>query len=172
MPLGTAGEISTSRTGRGWVARCRVRDLDGRIRQVERAAVTKTAAVSALKAAVTDRNRGAKDEAISSASKVSVLAELWFRGLRRKSPNTMHVYRDRLDRQVIPSLGELRVRELSVGTVSRHLRSVELAYGSAVARLTRSVLSGMCALAAQHDALDHNPVRDAGRFESTPKKKP
>jgi site-specific recombinase XerC len=29
-----------------------------------------------------------------------------------------------------------------------------------MAKMTRSVLSGMCGLAARHDAMDRNPVRD------------
>jgi hypothetical protein len=64
-------------------------------------------------------------------------------------------------KQIVPALGDLRVRELSVGTVDRFLKSVTKRSGAATAKMTRSVLSGMCGLAARHDALDRNPVRDA-----------
>ena len=64
-------------------------------------------------------------------------------------------------KQIVPALGDLRVRELSVGTVDRFLKSVTKRSGPATAKMTRSVLSGMCGLAARHDALDRNPVRDA-----------
>ncbi|GAA1325838.1 hypothetical protein [Pseudonocardia xinjiangensis] len=39
-------------------------------------------------------------------------------------------------------------------------------YGTAAAKTTRTVLSGMVGLAVRHDALDRNPVRDVGRIES------
>jgi integrase len=38
--------------------------------------------------------------------------------------------------------------------------------------MCRSVLSGMCALAARHDALPHNPVKDLGRLNGRPKTAP
>jgi integrase len=69
-------------------------------------------------------------------------------------------YRDRLDNQILPGLKDLRTRELSIGTVEPFLRTVETRYGAATAKMTRSVLSGMCGFAARQDALDRNPVRD------------
>jgi site-specific recombinase XerC len=88
-------------------------------------------------------------------------------------PGTLRAYRDRPDRQVIPALGSLRVRELSTGMVDRHLRAVRDKHGAAMAKLCRTVLSGMAGLATRHDALEHNPVRDAGRIgPSKPKRVP
>jgi hypothetical protein len=66
-----------------------------------------------------------------------------------------------VDKQILPALGGLRVRELSIGTVDRLLKTVTKHHGAAMAKMTRSVLSGMCGLAARHDPLDRNPVRDA-----------
>jgi hypothetical protein len=48
--------------------------------------------------------------------------------------------------------------------VNRHLRTVPDKHGPAMAKLCRTVLSGMAGLATRHDALEHNPVRDAGRI--------
>ncbi len=59
----------------------------------------------------------------------------------------MQAYCDRLDRQILPGLGELRMRELSVGIVDRHLRLVATDHGVATAKMTRSVLSEVCTLA-------------------------
>jgi integrase len=64
------------------------------------------------------------------------------------------------------------VRELSVGTIERHLRLIADKHGPAMAKMTKSVLSGVCGLAARHDALDRNPVRDTGRIESSANKAP
>ena len=40
------------------------------------------------------------------------------------------------------------MRELSVGTLDRHLRGIADTHGVATARMCRSVLSGMCTLSA------------------------
>ncbi|MGY1643221.1 hypothetical protein ACI782_19110 [Geodermatophilus sp. SYSU D00703] len=83
-------------------------------------------------------------------SRVTALAEAWYAGLSDLSPITMQAYRDRLDRQLLPRLGALRIRELTVGTL---LRGIADQHGTATARMCHSVLSGMCTLAARHDAL-------------------
>jgi integrase len=51
---------------------------------------------------------------------------------------------------------------VTTGLVDRHLRSVAAKHGSGTAKMVRSVLSGMCALAARH-----NVVRDAGSVAPT-----
>jgi integrase len=65
------------------------------------------------------------------------------------------------------------VRELTTGVVDRHLRAVRDKHGASLAKLCRTVLSGMAGLATRHDALEHNPVRDAGRITpGNPKRVP
>ena len=81
--------------------------------------------------------------------------------LNQQSPTTQSSYRNRVLAQIISALGGLRVHNLTVGTVDRFLQSVAEQNGAAVAKMTRSVLSGMCALAARHEALTRNPVRNA-----------
>lgn len=148
------------------------RDYDGKCRQVERHAKTKAAAQAALRLALRDRARLNVDGDITANTRVDVLAEAWFSGLGNLSPTTLQAYRKRLDQQILPGLGDLRVRELSVGTVERHLRLVSDKHGPAMAKMTKSVLSGICGLAARHDALDRNPVRDAGSLKAPTKKAP
>jgi hypothetical protein len=81
--------------------------------------------------------------------------------LDAQSPTTRQSYRNRVDNQILPAMGELRLRELTTGTVDRFLKTVAKCSGPSMAKTTRSVLSGMCGLAARHDAIDRNPVRDA-----------
>ena len=162
LALGTHGRIRLYRSTTGWKARTLVRDYDGRTRSIERNAPTKAAAEVALKVAVRDRGRVGDHAEIMPDTRVKDVAESWYAALRDLAPTTKQAYRDRLDRQVIPSLGGLRVRELSVGTVHRHLREVELRHGYGVAKQTRTVLSGLCGWAVRQDALDRNPVREAG----------
>lgn len=139
-----------------------VRDYDGRTRQLSRRAPTKTAAEAALKVAVRDRARIGGQGELTGDSRVKDVAESWFAALRDIAPSTKQAYRDRLDRQVIPGLGQLRIRELTVGTLHRHLREVELRHGYGTAKQTRTVLSGLCGWAARHDAIERNPVREVG----------
>jgi len=84
----------------------------------------------------------------------------------------MQAYRDRLDRQIIPALGAVRIGKLTVGLVDRHLSAVKSRNGSGVAKMTKSVLSGVCGLATRHDALESNPCRDVAAISTKPKKEP
>ena len=79
---------------------------------------------------------------------------------RGRSPSTIQLYSDRLQRQVLPALGSVRVRELTVGLIDRHLAAVKAQHGNAIAKTTRTVISGICSLATRHDALPSNPCRE------------
>ena len=174
LALGTFGMLRFYRTGNGWRVRTLVRDFDGVTRHIERRGRTRNAAEQALKQALRDRTHsGAKDK-ITASTKVRVLGELWFTELSGNglSPNTIQLYRDRLDRQVIPSLGGLYVHELTTSVVDRHLRAVVSTHGAGTAKTVRSVLSGMCALAVRHDALTVNPVREIRLTSPKPKDAP
>ncbi len=172
LALGTSGAIRCYRTDSGYRARALTRDYDGRVRAVERHARTKAAAEGALKLALRDRARISASGHITADSRVSAVADAWYSGLADLSPRTIEAYRDRLDKQILPGLGQLRIRELSVGVLDRHLRLIAKNHGVATARMCRSVLSGMCTLAARHDALQHNPVRALGPLSSKNKKAP
>ena len=95
-------------------------------------------------------------------SRVSELADAWWAQVTEAglSPSTVQVYRDRLDRQILPALGKLRVRELSVALVDRHLATVKAKHGPALAKTVKSVLSGMCKLGCRLDVMTSNPCRD------------
>jgi integrase len=170
LALGTFGTLRFYRTGNGWRVRTLVRDFDGVTRHIERHGRTRNAAEQALKKALRDRTHSGANDKITAFTKVHEVGELWFTELSGNglSPNTLQLYRDRLDRQVIPSLGGLYVHELTTSVVDRHLRAVVSAHGAGTAKTVRSVLSGMCALAVRHDALTVNPVREVRL--TTPKK--
>jgi hypothetical protein len=162
LALGTFGTLRFYRTSNGWRVRTLVRDFDGVTRHIERRGRTRNAAEQAIKKALRDRTHSGADDKITAFTKVRVLGELWFTELNGNglSPNTIQLYRDRLDRQVIPSLGGLYVHELTTSVVDRHLRAVVSTHGPGTAKTVRSVLSGMCALAVRHDALTVNPARE------------
>jgi hypothetical protein len=130
LALGTAGAIRRYKTYTGYRARVLIRDYDGAVRAVERRGPTMASAERALKSALRDRAPVGASGEISADSQVSALAEVWYAGLTGLSPVTMQAYRDRLDRQILPGLGQLRVRELSVGVLDRHLRLVAQQHGA------------------------------------------
>lgn len=172
LPLGTHGRIRIYRTTTGYKACTLVRDYDGRTRQLGRTAATKSAAEAALKIAIRDRGRVGIYAEISPESRISEVGESWWATLNDIAPSTKQAYRDRLDRQVIPGLGGLRIRELTTGTVHRHLREVELRNGPSIAKMTRTVLSGLCGWAVRQDAIDRNPVREAGAVKTATRRAP
>src|SRR4051794_3850472 len=174
MSLGTSGVIRTYRTRVGWRARTTYRDFDGVTREVQRHGRTEAMAKRALAEALRDRARYDGSAEIRPDMRVVALAETWFQSMQDgdRSATTLAQYRYRLDHQVIPALGELRVRELTAGTLDRHLTAIGKKHGAATAKTVRTVLSGMCGLAARHDALERNPVRDAGQIKNGAKKAP
>jgi len=174
LAIGTAGQVRIYPQRDGYRAITTYRDFDGQTYRVQRHAKTKGAAQRALAEALRDRGRQVKNSTLTPESRVAVLAEMWWATIEasKRSPGTLRLYRDRLDRQIIPSLGSLRLRELTVGAVDRHLKAVTATNGAAVAKAVRSVLSGMCTVACTYDALQRNPVRDASPVSSKPKKRP
>src|SRR3954464_7468866 len=109
MALGTAGAIRIYKTTTGYRARVLVRDYDGHVREVERNAASKIAAERALKLALRDRAPGQTGGDLTADSRVWVLAETWYADLDNLSPITLQAYRDRLDRQLLPRVGQLRI---------------------------------------------------------------
>lgn len=172
LAIGTAGKIRTYGSGTSWRARCGFRDYDGVVRAIERSGTTKAAAERALKEAVRDRVRVDSSTEINPDTKLGTVAEAWWAGfsLSDKSPGTKRIYRERLDAQIIPSVGNVRCRELSVGTAERFLRAVEAKHGAAITKTVRSVFSNICAYAARLDAMARNPVRDTSPISVKPKK--
>ncbi|MGF1662837.1 MAG: tyrosine recombinase XerC [Kineosporiaceae bacterium] len=168
LPLGTMGEIRCYRLPTGKVrAVAYFRDYDGRTRQVERTGSSETAARNRLREAARERSRVTADGVITPEATVAAVAEVWWADVAaavaagEKSPTTGELYRYRLDRQVLPGLGGVRLRELSVSRVDGFLRAVAERHGPSTAKSTRAVLSGVLGLAVRHDALAVNLVRDA-----------
>ncbi|MEK6438928.1 hypothetical protein [Pseudonocardia sp. T1-2H] len=142
------------------------------VRDVERTGQSGAAAELALKAALRDRSQATRDGELESESTVRQLGELWLaetdRAVRlgKRSPSTAQQYNYRFDRHVRDGLGALRVRELTVSRLDRLVVEVHDRFGTAAAKTTRTVLSGMIGLAVRYEVLERNLVRDVGRIES------
>lgn len=169
LAVGTAGKVRHYKVEAGWRARAWLRDYDGVTREIERTAPTKAAASSRLAQAVRDRMRVDEAGEIKPDTKVRVLADRWLQEIRNsdRATGTIRAYEDRVSNQVMPALGNLRIQELTTATVDRHLKAVGETHGAGVAKLTRTVLSGMCIYAARQNAMRLNPVREAGTIKAT-----
>ncbi|MEX5260397.1 tyrosine recombinase XerC [Kocuria sp. CPCC 205263] len=79
-------------------------------------------------------------------------------------------YRATVESTIVPALGGLLLREVTVGKLQRFLSALA-ADTPAKARNTKVVLSEMFGYAVRHDALERNLVRDT-RLPRVPKKPP
>lgn len=162
LVLGTWGKINRAQKAPNlWVAYARFRDYDGVTRQVERTAPTGSRAEDALKEALRDRAR-LHGEEITADALVRATAEQWFVDEVKdaKAYNTERRYREVLDLMVLPSLGALRIREVSVARCDRFIKAVTKSHGPSAAKHAKTVLSGVLGLATRLGALDANPIRD------------
>jgi hypothetical protein len=167
------GEIRFYRMGRSRIrATANYRDYDGRTRRVERVGRSEAQARARLKEACRDRGRTDAASEITPDTTLAAVADMWFEeiclavAVGERSPGTEQAYRDRLDNQILPAMGALRLRELTISRVDHLLRVTRDHNGVAVAKLTRTVLSGVLGLAARHDAVRANLVRDAAPIRS------
>ncbi len=155
-----------------WRARCKIRDLDGVVRDVERYGKTKAAAERSLAEHLRERTTpGTADAAIKPDTPMRDAAATWWaeqESTGRLSPNTMRAYSYALRSHLVGTkeepahLAHLTVREIKVSTVHRRLTEVATAHGEGAAKMARQVLSGVLGLAVRHDAIPANPVREVG----------
>jgi integrase len=154
---------------------------------VQRHARTEAAARRALATSVRDRSydRGVD---LAATDRVKVAAARWFAepATQKLSPYTVEQYERVLRLHIVPDptvvcprckaphsgVGELRIRELTVGAAATFLRTVERTHGAPTARMVRSVLSGVAAWCTVRDLLPANPVRDSGRISTKPARPP
>lgn len=169
LPVGTFGQIHFLKLDQHRVgARTYFRDLDGRRRLVTRYAETRAHAERRLREALRDRAMGATPP-VPVDSRLSVVATQWLADIDDSdlAPGTKRLYRFVTESYVLPRLGELRLREVTVPVIDRLLTSVSQAHGPAAAKSTRSVVSGILGLAVRHGLLPMNPVRETPARRAT-----
>lgn len=170
IPVGTYGKIQVLPLPSGlFDARTRFRDYDGKTRQVRAVGKSKTAATNNLTAKIRDR-QGPAGTVITSETKLCDLAASWLAASHSPewSAGTTATYRYVVRNNVIPALGELRIREARVAVINRAITAIRASSGPGAAKTTKTVLSGMFRHAIMHEAADSNPIRDA---TSVPRRK-
>ncbi len=171
LGLGEHGGTSITREGNSYVAYVRYRDYSGRGRRIKRRGRSKADASRNVLEAVREALGANGDGELTKTSTLDEAATSWllmFEGLVERgvrSPTTLQEYRHVMHRVVSPMIGSLRVGEISTPRLDRFLQAVLVEKGYATAKLTRSVLSGICSWLVRRGALMTNPVRDVTPLE-------
>lgn len=170
LDIGTHGNIRVTGEPGAYVALAQFRDLDGKTRQIERRGTSQAKARDRLREAMRDRAR--LGTGINADSRLADIAPEWLATIDaavetgERSPSTAEQYRRQLDTVVIPGVGSLRVREATVPVLYAFIETVRKQRGPSVAKLARSVLSGVLGVAVRHGAIRSNPVRDVSRISA------
>jgi integrase len=162
LDLGTFGKIRVTGADGRYRARCKFRDWDGYVRGIERYAETEAKAERALKAALALRQK-AGPLALNARTSVADLIDEWLTELDDDdlSVGTRQQYRKIAEASVKPTVGALTLHDFDVATCDRVLHQIKTKHGYAVAKTSRTVLSGVLGLAVRRNALPANPMREA-----------
>ncbi|GAA1242738.1 site-specific recombinase XerD [Oryzihumus leptocrescens] len=184
LALGSWGEISVvplkdaEGQATGYRARTRFRDLDGKVRLVERSGRSQTAARTELKKHLNDRTRLSSEGDLSGMDTFAKAADLWMIKIERmvregrRSPGTRETYRRQLTAHVLPALGQLRLVEITTPLLDRFVSRLVDQVGPATARTSRTIVSGVLGMAVRQGAIVSNPVRELERVEGKRRRDP
>lgn len=148
-----------------WVAKARVRDLDGVTRLVERAGKSGAAAERNLVQHLTERTAPVMED-LKPGSRLSLLWEMFEAHLisENRASATMTRYRY-VSAYIIKGLGNVRIQEATTQRLDGFVQALKTNHGASVAKSARVVLSGMFGLAVRYGATDRNPIRDVGTIK-------
>jgi len=140
LAVGTFGKVDFFVAGKKRVrARVGFRDFDGRRRSVTRYGESRAHAERRLREALRDRD-GSAETTTGADSRVSSLATTWLAEIDESelATGTKRLYRFAVTSYVLPGLGELRLREVTVPAIDRTLRAIGSAHGAGAAKTARS----------------------------------
>jgi len=171
-PIGTHGAINTRRDGGRVVAETRVRDVDGRLRQVRASGPTAAAARTRLMERIRERPSLPSSGVLRPSSSFADLADLWLADLelRDLAGNTKENYRTCLRLHVRPAFEHYTLAEVTTGRVEWFLAR-QAKVSPSQAKQTRTLLNMIFGYALRHDAIARNPVEGTSqlrRAKATP----
>lgn len=164
-PIGTHGSINTRRHRGRVIAETRVRDLDGRLRQVRAYGSTAAAARARLMERVRDRPTLPSTGVLRPTSSFADLADLWLADLdvRELAASTKEGYRTRLRLHVRPAFEHYTLAEITTGRVEWFLAG-QAKVSPSHAKQTRTLLNLLFGYALRHDAITRNPVEGTSQI--------
>jgi integrase len=164
-PIGTHGAINTRRQGGRMVAETRLRDLDGRLRQVRASGPTAAAARTRLMERIRERPSLPSSGVLRPTSSFADLADLWLADLelRDLAGNTKDNYRACLRLHVRPAFEHYTLAEVTTGRVEWFLAK-QAKVSASQAKQSRTMLNMLFGYALRHDALARNPVEGTSQL--------
>lgn len=179
---GEWGAIQTVReetaSGAAYRSRARFRGFDGRVRVVQRKGRSQAASQHALTAALQEAAEAGSAGGLSAQDTLEEAVRQWLADLEQlvrmgeRSPGTVQTYRWQWKRNVSPSLGALRLGEITTPVVDRFLVDLHERVGSATSRTARAVISGAMGRAVREGAIRFNPTREVRRLSNAPRRRP
>ncbi|MFF5085033.1 tyrosine-type recombinase/integrase [Actinoplanes sp. NPDC000266] len=97
---------------------------------------------------------------------VEQLGDAWIDEIiieNRVKRQTVDHYTGNLRYLILPAIGDMAIREATVGAIDRYLKTLARTHPAGAQR-SKSTLLQMFSLAVRHGALPANPVRDVGRL--------
>lgn len=159
-------DLSDSIKPTSWVARAKFRDQDGVTRRVESWAPTAGRAEHDLLEKLTNRKKMIGGD-FSSETRLRELGDHWWRTVvdgSKLAPRTQDRYLEIWEGYVKPSIGGLLLRECTTRTMDRYLQTEAKEHGVGIAKLCKTVLSGIFKIAARDDCIPANPIPSVGDF--------
>lgn len=155
---GTHGHIRKYRDKRGrFIARTLLRLYNGQTVQVEATRNTENEAIAALEERCQKRLQSAKGgtKDITGESKLEELLDRWISQHDVKQ-RSREIYQAAIDKHIKPGLGQIRLTELTTGTLQYFLEGLT----PGTAKTSRAVLSNALGLAVRWDVIARNPMAD------------
>ncbi len=155
-PIGTHGAVNTRRDGGRVVAETRVRDLDGRLRQVRATGPTAASARARLLERIRERPALPSAGVLRPTSSFADLADLWLSDLelRDLAGNTKENYRTCLRLHVRPAFEHYTLAEVTTGRVEWFLAK-QAKVSQSQAKQTRTLLNMLFAYALRAHRRPH-----------------
>ena len=159
LELETWGRIRRMTVKGKPTARAYYRDSDGVTRSMDRQGKTPADAERNLVKALKQRLAPASED-LTGDTTIGDLATRWLESKTRLAEGSVRIYKKAIDKHIVPGLGEVRLKEVSVPRLDRFLVALARSSGSGTAKTAHVVLSGMLSLAARHGAVRTNPMSD------------
>ncbi|HEX5088116.1 MAG TPA: site-specific integrase [Nocardioides sp.] len=166
MPPGAWGQITVTRAGSGTLeASARYVYFSGRVARIRARGPSIQSARTALVRKLQALNGAEAAEGdLTPVTTVAELAVFWLqeKEAQRVSPNSLKAYRGTVMNQVVPVIGERRLRDCRTSVLDRVIK--DRAASGFSPTMLRKVLHAMFDVAVRHDVMASNPVRAVARI--------
>ncbi|ACU39462.1 site-specific integrase [Actinosynnema mirum] len=171
LEIGTYGDISCKQQANGsWRAHARYRGSDGVTRPLHRFGPTERKAISSLKKALGEAlSSSGVSRSAEARVRFAAVAQMWIDRIKRDNVGTTYDrYRGRLDKHILPAMGNLYIQECTPARIKRVLEALRhRGMATATIQGIRTVISGVLQEAVDLEVVHQNSVRHMARLASS-----